>query len=204
MKIEKYELTKNNNYNVYLSNGEVLTLNERVITENELLLKKEINKELYEKLNHDNQIYELIKKCIKYIEVRLRSTKEIRDYLIKKDISIDIVEECIEKLIKLDYINDERFAKAYIKDKINFTQKGDYKIKKELQLLEIPKEIIDDNINNIDRNIIEEKIKKIIEKDIKNNKKYSGNILKNKIYNHLVNQGFSKNIVIEIINTYDF
>ena len=47
MKIEKYEFTKKNNYNIYLSNGEVITLNERVITKNELLLKKEIDKELY-------------------------------------------------------------------------------------------------------------------------------------------------------------
>ena len=42
MKIEKYEFTKKNNYNIYLSNGEVITLNERVITKNELLLKKEM------------------------------------------------------------------------------------------------------------------------------------------------------------------
>lgn len=40
MKIDRYELVKNNIYNVYLSNGEVLTLDENVITDNELLLKK--------------------------------------------------------------------------------------------------------------------------------------------------------------------
>ena len=39
MKIDRYELVKNNIYNVYLSNGEVLTLDENVITDNELLLK---------------------------------------------------------------------------------------------------------------------------------------------------------------------
>ena len=43
MKIDRYELVKNNIYNVYLSNGEVLTLDENVITDNELLLKKEID-----------------------------------------------------------------------------------------------------------------------------------------------------------------
>ena len=40
MEIVKYELTKKNIYNVYLSNGEVLELDESVITNNELLLKK--------------------------------------------------------------------------------------------------------------------------------------------------------------------
>ena len=58
MKIEKYELTKKNSYNIYLSNGEVITLNERVITKNELLLRKEINSELYDKLKYENNIYD--------------------------------------------------------------------------------------------------------------------------------------------------
>ena len=85
MKIEKYELNKKNNYNVYLSNGEVLELNEYVITQNELLIKKEIDKELYNKLQKDNKICELVNIGIKYINVRLRSIKEIKDYLSKKD-----------------------------------------------------------------------------------------------------------------------
>ena len=41
MKIDKYELTNKNKYNVFLSNGEVITLDERVITENEITEQKE-------------------------------------------------------------------------------------------------------------------------------------------------------------------
>ena len=47
MKIEKYELTKKNIYNVYLSNGEVLELNGKVITDNELLIKKWLDLQCY-------------------------------------------------------------------------------------------------------------------------------------------------------------
>ena len=47
-------------------------------------------------------------------------------------------------------------------------------------------------------------ISNIIDKDIKNNKKYNGSELRNKIYNHLISQGYSKEKVINIINTYDF
>ena len=46
------------------------------------------------------------------------------------------------------------------------------------------------------------KEEKIIDKDIKNNKKYNGSELRNKIYNHLISQGYSKEKVINIINTY--
>ena len=70
MKIDRYELVKNNIYNVYLSNGEVLTLDENVITDNELLLKKEIDTTLYNKLKSDNDIISLCNMAIKYISLR--------------------------------------------------------------------------------------------------------------------------------------
>ncbi|MGN1342125.1 MAG: regulatory protein RecX [Bacilli bacterium] len=204
MQIVKYEFTKKNKYNVYLSNGEVLNLQEQVITENELLLKKEISQELYNKLVRDNKIYELMEMAVKYISIRLRSIKEIKDYLLKKGGSNNEVEDAVQRLIESGYLDDDRFTKAFIKDKLKFTTIGDYKIKMQLNNLGVSSSIIEDNMDKIDNNIIEEKIKKIIEKDKKRNKKYTGQILKNKIYNHLLNQGYSQDKVIAIINTYDF
>ena len=204
MKILKYEKEKKNNYNIYLDNGEVITLNENVITENELLLKKEIDNRLYSKLNIDNKIYELYESAIKYIGIRLRSIKEIKEYLIKKENDVEIINRVCNKLLESNYLDDERFTKAYIKDKLNFTTMGDYKIRKELERFGIDSTIIEDNISNIDNSLLETKMKKIIEKDIRTNKKYSGVNLKNKIYNHLLSQGYSQSKVINIINTYNF
>lgn len=204
MKIDRYELVKNNIYNVYLSNGEVLTLDENVITDNELLLKKEIDTTLYNKLKSDNDIMSLCNMAIKYISIRLRSIKEIKDYLSKKCDNSYYIDMAIDKLIWYKYLDDDRFTKAFINDKINFTMMGDYKIRKELERYGVDSNIINNNIINIDRSVIINRIKKIIDKDIRCNKKYSGIILKNKIYNHLITQGYSKDIVIDIINTYDF
>lgn len=204
MKIEKYEFTKKNNYNIYLSNGEVITLNERVITKNELLLKKEIDNELYDRLMHDNKVCEAFDAGVKYISIRYRSIKEMKDYLLKKEYPSDIVDEAIQSLISNAYLDDDRFTKAYIKDKMAFTSKGDYKIRMELSSLGIDNSIIDNNILTIDNDILINKMKKIIDKDIKSNKKYNGSELRNKIYNHLINQGYSKEKVINVINTYDF
>lgn len=204
MKIDKYELTKNNNYNVYLSNGEVLTLDERVITSNSLLLKKEIDSSLYDKLKIDNDIISLYNMAIKYINVRLRSEKEVRDYLAKKCDNSDYINVVVDRLILYKYLDDDRFSKAFIKDKINFTMMGDYKIKKELERFGIDNDIITNNINDIDSEVITSRIKKIIDKDIRCNKKYSDINLKNKIFNHLISQGYSKDIVISVINSYDF
>ena len=52
--------------------------------------------------------------------------------------------------------------------------------------------------------LVEDEIKKIIEKELKTNKKHSGINLKNKIYNRLVTSGYSKGKVIEVLNNYNF
>lgn len=204
MEIVKYELTKKNIYNVYLSNGEVLELDESVITNNELLLKKRIDNDLYDKLKRDNKICILVNASIKYINVRLRSIKEIKDYLLKKEEDTDLIDEVISRLMKMGYLDDRRFTEAYIKDKLNFTSWGDYKIINELNKLGISSLDIEDNIDLLNDDILNERMRKIIDKDIRTNKKYSGLKLKNKIYNHLLTSGYSKEKVISLINSYDF
>lgn len=204
MEIVKYELMKKNIYNVYLSNGEVLELDESVITNNELLLKKRIDNDLYDKLKRDNKICILVNASIKYINVRLRSIKEIKDYLLKKEDDTDLIDEVISRLIKMGYLDDRRFTEAYIKDKLNFTSWGDYKIINELNKLGISSLYIEDNTDLLNDDILNERMRKIIDKDIRTNKKYSGLKLKNKIYNHLLTSGYSKEKVISLINSYDF
>lgn len=204
MEIVKYELMKKNIYNVYLSNGEVLELDESVITNNELLLKKRIDNDLYDKLKRDNKICILVNASIKYINVRLRSIKEIKDYLLKKEDDTDLIDEVISRLIKMGYLDDRRFTEAYIKDKLNFTSWGDYKIINELNKLGISSLDIENNIDLLNDDILNERMRKIIDKDIRTNKKYSGLKLKNKIYNHLLTSGYSKEKVISLINSYDF
>lgn len=204
MKIEKYELNKKNNYNVYLSNGEVLELNEYVITQNELLIKKEIDKELYNKLQKDNKICELVNIGIKYINVRLRSIKEMEDYLSKKEEDKELITSAVEILIKSGYLDDDKFTKAYIKDKLNFTTWGDYKIINELNRLGVSPSLIEENKELLDKELLDSRMRKLIEKDIRTNKKYTGIKLKNRIYNHLITSGYSKEKVINIINSYNF
>jgi len=202
MKIEKYESINNGQYKIYLSDGTILKINSDVIINNNLLYKKEIDNTLLNKILKENDNANIYNKCVKYISVRLRSKKEIIDYL--KKLNIDNTADIIDKLTKNNLINDEVFTKAFIKDKINFTSYGPYRIRQELNKYNIDNEIIDKYINDIDEEILIDKVDKQINKMIKSNRKYSGNILKTKIYNNLYNNGFDKDMIINVLNNYNF
>ena len=86
MKIDKYEKKSQGKYRLYLDNGEVIDTYDDVILNQNLLLKKEITLEDINQLIIDSNIQESYNSCVKYISIRLRSKKEITDYLKRKQV----------------------------------------------------------------------------------------------------------------------
>lgn len=202
MKIEKYEKIGVLKYRLYLDNGEVIDTYDDVILENELLLKKELDAHLYNKILIDTNLQEYYNACVKYIQTRLRSTKEIDDYLKRKQVTEEDRIFIIEKLTKKGLLNDKYFTKCFINDKLKFTNMGEYKIINELKKLNISPLIIEENKYLFNEEIIQEKINKKIEKAIKSNHKLDNYKLRNKLYNSLLRDGYNPSQVISSLNQY--
>lgn len=201
MKILKYEKKGNGNYLVYLEDGKSIKLNEEIILKYKLLYKKDIDTFLLNDILQDNNNYDIYNKCVKYIEVRMRSINEIKEYIKRNNASPDLIDETIDKLIKNKLLDDEKFTKAFVNDKLKFTTMGPYRIEMELKKHNIDNIIISKYINSIDEEILNEKINKQITKLIKSN--HGKTNLKNKIYNNLINLGYSSSKILENLNNYD-
>ena len=204
MKIEKYKKLKDDKYRLTFDNGTVLDIYEDVILKNNLLYKKQIDINFLNNIENDNNYYNAYNIALKYISIRLRSVNEIEVYLKKKGISMEVIESTIERLEYNKILNDDIFAQAFIKDKLNFTSMGKYKLVNELSKLKVSNDIINKYISEIDDDVWYTRMEKLINKYLKSNRKYSGNILKNKVYTYLVNLGYEKNMVINILNNYEF
>ena len=89
----------------------------------------------------------------------MRSTMEIKNYLQKKEFDQKIIEETINKLIKENYLNNQKFMESYINDQFNLTYNGPEKIKQNLIKLGINEDQI---VINKD---FSEKIKTLISKN---------------------------------------
>ena len=94
-------------------------------------------------------------------------------------------------------INDVNFTRAYIADKVNLSNVGLDKIRSELLNHNIPNDLIDSELAKIDNSLIEEKLKKLINKKVKNSK-YTGYKLKFKVVNELINLGYDKSQILEL------
>ena len=203
MKIIKYVKKSKDKYQLFMDNGEVLDTYEDVIINNNLLYNKDIDINKYNKISKDNELQRYYNDCLNHIKARLRSKKEIEEFLKRKKVCENLIDEIVLKLEGENLINDEYFCKCFIHDKMKFSTQGEYKIINELKKVGISDDIINRNYYLFDREILYEKIDRLIDKYLKSNKKHSGLVLKNKIYTNLMNQGFSKDMIIESLNKYD-
>lgn len=194
MKIIKYKKLKNDIYRIFFEE-DYIDVSEDLILKYDLLYSEEIDSELRETLILENSFYLGYNLALKYLKTKMRSIKEMRSYLLDKDIKKNEVEKIIERLIELKYLDDNLFAKAYINDRINLSNDGPYKIRKYLSDLEINEDVIENELANYTEENELEKVRKNIMKRLKGNKNKSSYLLKKKIYEDLMNLGFTKEII---------
>lgn len=196
MKIDKIKKT-GKKYKIILEDGtEIKTFDDVIINYN-LLYHKNIDDTLLNKIIKDNAYYEVYNKVLNLISKKIRSEKEINEFLNKYDVDKDKI---INKLKSINLINDKLFAKAYISDKINLSNEGIDKIKNDLLKHNIDLNIILEELSKVDDELIDKKIIKLINKKVKNSK-YTGYKLKYKIVNELINLGYDKYKIIEIYDS---
>ena len=195
MKIQK----KNNKYKIILEDNNIIETYDEIIIKENILYKKEITQELKNKIEKENKYYDIYNNILKYIKTKLRSEYEIREFIRKNEIDNITEEKIIKKLKDSKLIDDKIYTYAYIHDRIKFSNDGPYKIKKELLKNKIEENIIDEELYKLDKKEIYEKLKKQILKKLNINTKYSNNMIKQKLTNYFITQGYEKEMIIEII-----
>lgn len=204
MKILKFTKKKSGQYLLTLEDDRKLTLHEDLILRRDLLLKKEINEEDIINLISENNNYLAYDDSLKYIGIKMRSVFEVREYLKKKEISENIIEETIDKLINQGYLNDKVYSNCYVNDRINLSNDGPLKILEFLTKNKIENFVIEDALSKFVKEIECERIEKIINKQVKQNSNKGIYLLKQKILSNLINLGYHKELIIECLNNLDF
>lgn len=202
MRINKFKKVGTNKYKIYFDNN-TLVVYEDVILKYNLLYKKDIDSDLLLEIDKDNLKASIYDVALKYISIRMRSIKEMREYLNRKKFDKKDIEDTINKLINNGLLNDKSFAISFVNDKIHLTNNGIDKIRKDLENLGVEELYINEAIDNIDKNILLDKLNKIIEKEIRLNTKLPIGKMKNKIINRCINFGYRLEDINNILDNYD-
>lgn len=200
MKIQKIKKLNSGKYKIEFENGDKISTYDDVILKNQLLFHKDVDVETFQQLNKDTEYFALYNKMLKKITTKLRSEKEIKEFLEKENASEKDQKSIVKKLKEIGMINDLAFAKAYVSDHVFLSNEGPYKIRRGLEEHHISEEWIEEAMTTIKEEDIENKLQKIIIKKLKLNKKHSNYMLKQKLLAELSSNGFSKEMIGRIFD----
>ncbi|MCP3965405.1 MAG: regulatory protein RecX [Lentisphaerae bacterium] len=149
-------------------------------------------------------------KALKLLSMRAHSASELRNKLIKKDISKKLADEVIAECSRLNFLNDELFAQDYTAE-LGWRGCGRYKIKANLRRKGISQDNIEKALSEAE-NTEEENAKRAMEfklrtisreKDIRKRRE--------KVYRFLAYRGFPVDIIKKLMdaapelkNDYDY
>ena len=129
--------------------------------------------------------------AFKLLSFRMRSIAEMRKRLKEKSFSQIEIDQVIDKLTKLNYLNDVEFGKAFVKEKIKNKKIGPKAIKSELFPHQLSPDFVDELIESVYKKY---KINDLItfhlkRKKIKKNSQMNKSDL-SRLNNYLLRKGF--------------
>ncbi|WP_010677479.1 recombination regulator RecX [Bacillus timonensis] len=186
-------------YNIFLDYGKgeeyAFSVDQDILISFQLKKGMELDELDISEIQFEDEVKKAFNLALNFLSYRMRSTKEIIDYLKKKEVDDPIIPDVIHKLSEYKYINDEEFAKAYVRTQINTTTKGPEVIKQELFEKGINKDIVTKSLTlfTMDKQI--EKAIKLILKTIPKNSKTSERQIKQKLEQTLIRKGFAWDVI---------
>ena len=145
---------------------------------------------------------QVLDKMAKYCAYQERCVKDVKDKLK----TIDIAEEEKTKILKylLDnrFVNDERYAKAFVQGKVNQSGWGLNKIRFHLVQKGIAKELIDEALGQTDEELYRQRLIDILKTKAKTLKADSDFDRNRKLAAYAMQKGFEGDLVWEVLKEF--
>lgn len=187
-----------NRVNVFVDGKYEFSLDVAQVVDFKIKVGMEISPEQLVEFKKASEFGKLYQRALEKALMRPHSEREMRDYLCKKiyekKLDKEYIDRIIGRLIEKKYLSDFEFAKWYVENR--FVKKGVSlkRLRMELMKKGVAAEIIDEVLDNSERND-EEEILKII---AKKRAKYTDE----KLIGYLCRQGFPYQLVNELVQSY--
>lgn len=142
---------------------------------------------------------QVLDKMAKYCAYQERCVKDVRDKLKTYDIPQEDRDKILDYLLDSRFVNNERFAKSFVRGKINQSGWGLNKIRFHLMQKGIAKDIIDEALGQTDEKVYRQRLIDILKTKSKTIKAETDFERKRKLAAYAMQKGFEASLVWEVI-----
>lgn len=134
-----------------------------------------------------------------YCAYQERSQQEVRDKLYNWGLHIEDVEQIISDLISTNFLNEERFAKAFTLGKFRIKGWGKIKIQQHLKFKRVSAPLIKIALQQIDLDDYEQKLTDLIQRKAGDNLSQLSLTERAKLIRYLQSKGYENSLIFEKI-----
>ena len=142
---------------------------------------------------------QVLDKMAKFCAYQERCVKDVKDKLRTFDISQEAKDKILEYLMENRFVNDERFAKSFVRGKINQSGWGVNKIRFHLIQKGIDKDIIEEALGQTDEEVYRQRLIDILKAKSKTVKAENDFEKKRKLAAYAMQKGFEAALVWEVL-----
>jgi regulatory protein len=125
---------------------------------------------------------------------------DIRNKLSLWGVDNDDIGKILRILISDNFINEPRYATAFVRDKFKYNKWGKVKISAHLRGKKVPQDIISSALESIDNDLYIKLLRELIEAHRKSVKAKNQYDLKAKLLRYGLSKGFESNLLYDILN----
>lgn len=137
-----------------------------------------------------------------YCAYQERCHKEVQLKLKKMGMIPEAMDKIIVHLIEHNYLNEERFAKAFVRGKFRIKKWGKNRLVRELKFREVSKYSIESGLSEIEPEEYLEILDELVKKRIAQVKERNQYKKKRKVADYLLYRGWESHLIYEKLNTY--
>jgi regulatory protein len=141
-------------------------------------------------------------RLVRFATVRPRSLKEVIDWMRRKEIPKSNFDKLVQKLQNLGLLDDEKFARWWIDQRLEFRPRPVWVLRSELMSKGVEKKIID---KVLEERLVDEKVlaERLVRKKMRMFRTGDPKKAKEKVTAFLLRKGFKPDVVREAVGTFD-
>ncbi len=153
-------------------------------------------------MEEKKQLNNYLSKAMNYCSRAEHCVTEVLQKLNQWEAPEEYHNKIIDYLIQENFINEERFAQAFVNDKFKFDRWGKQKITFVLKQKQIPTTIISNSLERIDPEEYHKTASQLMKKKWVSLEDEKPAAIKNKILRYMSSRGFESGLIFELLNEY--
>jgi regulatory protein len=143
-----------------------------------------------------DKVEQTYERALNFLSYRPRSEDEVRRNLRRKDVDEIVVEEVIERLTRVDLLNDREFARYWVENRLQFNPRGLRGLRHELRQKGLAADVITDTLADLD---IEAAARQAAETGARRLVGLEARDFRRKLQAYLTRRGFSYAVIAPLI-----